>query len=84
MKEYKTKRDRKRPSKKRRKDWRLKYHGAGCHKVMLPENEEGLRKEIAHYLAKNKIVPSARRLHNPTDKFERPLPMPGKAGRLWL
>jgi len=81
---FKTKKDKKLPPKRRAKIWRLKYHGAGCHKVMLPETEKGLRKEIAYYLAKNKVAPAARRLHNPIDKFERPLPTPGKAGRLWL
>lgn len=71
-------------TKKGEKKLRLKRHGAGCHKVMLPESESGLRKEIAYYLAKGRVAPSARRLNDPSDRHERPLPMPGEEGRLWL
>jgi len=71
-------------TKKGEKKLRLRRRGAGCHKAMLPESESGLRKEIAYYLAKGRIKRYARRLSNPFDKCERPLPMPGQEGRLWL
>ena len=73
-----------RKNKKGEKKVRFKHHGAGCYKLMLPESETGLRKEIAYYIAKGKICPSALRLSNPFDRSEKPLPMPGQKGRLWL
>ena len=46
-------------------------------KVMAPESENALRKEIAYYQKTGKIMPRARRLNNPFDKLEVPLKMPG-------
>lgn len=71
-------------TKKGKKKLRLKRHGAGCHKLMLPETENSLRKEIAYYFATGNMKRYARRLSNPFDKGERPLPFPGKKGGLWL
>jgi hypothetical protein len=65
-------------TKKGIKKKRLKRRGAGCHKVMLSESETALMNELAYYQRTGKIVPSARRLSNPFNKREKPLPMPGK------
>ena len=50
----------------------------GCSKVLLGESEEALRREIDYLHAKRSIVPSARRVSNPYDRREQPLPMPGE------
>ncbi len=65
------------------KTLRLKRRAPGCSKAMPPESENGLRKEMAYYEAKGRIVPSARRLDNPFDRSEEPLRMPGQDGELW-
>ncbi len=36
----------------------------GCQLVLLPETEEGLRKEICHYQETGRIMPSARRINH--------------------
>ncbi len=50
----------------------------GCSKVLLSESEEALLKEIDYLHAKGSIVLSARRVSNPHDRREQPLPMPGQ------
>ena len=62
----------------------FKGKGAGCAKRLLPESESGLRREIAYFAAKGRLAPWTRRLSDPFDRDERPLPMPGEPGRLWL
>ena len=46
-------------------------------KAMLPETDNALRKEIAHFEKKRKIRPWARTINNPFDKREAPVKMPG-------
>ncbi len=65
-------------TRKGRQRVRVKRHGAGCRMVLLTEASEALQKEIAYYEAKGIIHPSARRVSNPHDWRERPLPMPGR------
>ena len=57
---------------------RVKRRGAGCRKAMLDEGTKALQKEIDYYHAKQSIVPRARRVSNPYDRREQPLPMPGE------
>lgn len=58
---------------------RVKRRGAGCRMVLLAEDSNALQKEIEYYHAKGIIVPSARRVSNPHDRRDRPLPMPGQS-----
>lgn len=69
-------------TKKGEKRKRFKRRGAGCHKLMLAESEDALLKEIAYYQAHGVTRPSTRRLNNPFNRRERPLPMPGQPCRL--
>ena len=62
----------------------FKPHGMGCTKVMLPETKKSLRNEIAYFRRHGAIKPWARRLNNPIDRHEYPLPSPGQQGDLWL
>lgn len=48
-------------------------------KVMLPETDNALNKEIAYFKKTGKIAPSARRINNPFDKLEAPMKMPDLA-----
>lgn len=64
-------------TKKGEKRRRMKRRGAGCRKILLAESEDVLLKEIAYYQRRGVIVPSARRLNNPFDRREQPMPMPG-------
>lgn len=60
--------------KKRRLRRRFLYQ-----KVMLPETDNALRREIAYFEKTGKITPSARRLNNPFDKLEATMNVPGQA-----
>ena len=61
---------------------KTKYHGLGCCKLMLPESERSLRKEIAFFRATGQIYSQARRANDSYDEYERPLPMPGQKEQL--
>ena len=84
LKGYSTKKDKTLPPWLRPRRRRIKRYGAGCRKKMLPETEEHLQKEIDYYLSTNEIHPTARRLQNPANKHEIPLPMPSQEDKLWL
>jgi hypothetical protein len=56
---------------------RIKRSGAGCRMILLPENDEALKKEIAYFQARGVVIPSARRVSNPRNRRERPVPMSG-------
>jgi len=62
----------------------LKPRGMGCTKVMLPETEKSLQNEIAYFKRRGEVKPWARRLHNPLDRYEYPMPAPEEQGDLWL
>lgn len=70
-------------NKKGKRKWRVKRRGAGCTKAMLPESDGALRCEILYYKLTDKIRASARRLNNPFNKREDPIPMPGEDGVRW-
>jgi len=69
-------------TKKGKKRKRIKRRGAGCRKLLLPESEGALLKEIAYCQAHGVTRPSTRRVSNPFDRRERPLPMPGQPCRM--
>lgn len=56
---------------------RIKRSGAGCGMILLPENDEALKKEIAYYQARGVIIPSARRVNIQRNQHERPVPISG-------
>lgn len=64
------------------KQLKTKYHGLGCCKLMLSENTGSLRKEISYFLSTGRIYARTRRVNDPYDEYERPLPMPGQKEQL--